>query len=57
MPGTARIGPTETIGLDGAMTITAAASSAATTSGVGRAPSIPTNRTSRTSGAWRSRTK
>ena len=56
-PGTARIGPIETIGFDGAMTITRAASSAAATSPVGRAASIPAKRTSRTSGAWRSRTK
>ena len=39
-PGTARIGPIETIGFDGAMTTTSAAASAATTSGVGRASSI-----------------
>src|SRR6185503_18806746 len=57
MPATDRIGRTDTNGLDGAMTIASAASRAASTSGVERASSTPTNRRSRTSGVWWSRTK
>ncbi len=41
IPGTARIGPIETNGLDGAMTTTRADSSASTTPGAGRAASAP----------------
>ena len=39
--GTARIGPRDTIGLDGPMTITSASLSAARTWAVGRAASMP----------------
>ena len=51
IPGRARIGPIETIGLDGAMTIASAASIASRTSTVARALSMPRKRTSSTSGA------
>ena len=57
MPGTSRIGATETSGLDGAMTIASASAMAARTSGVGVAASMPANRSSSTSGAWRWWTK
>ncbi len=53
--GPARIGPIETIGFDGPMTITSAAAMASTTASVGRLS--PLNRTSRTSGPWRRWTK
>ena len=52
MPGTARIGPIETIGFEGAMRMARASARAARTSGVGRAASIPLKRTSRTVGSW-----
>ena len=52
-PRTARIGPTETIGFDGAMTTRSACADARpSTSRVARAFSMPRNRTSRTSGSW-----
>ena len=57
MPGTRRIGPTDTSGLDGHRMMAAAPSNAASTSGVGAAVSIPANRSSSTSGAWRWCTK
>ena len=57
MPATDRIGRTDTNGFDGAMTMASADSSAASTSCVEVASSIPTNRTSRTSGSWWRRTK
>ena len=41
MPGTARIGPIDTIGFDGAMTIASAAASASSTSAVARPPRSP----------------
>ena len=53
--GPARIGPIETIGFDGPMTITSAAAMASTTASVGRFS--PLNRISRTSGPWRRWTK
>ena len=56
-PGTARIGATDTSGFEGQTTIADASASAARTSGVGRAASIPANRSSSTSGACRRRTK
>ena len=55
--GTARIGPSETMGFEGAMTMTSASPIAARTSAVGRAASRPAWRTSCTSGAWRRCTK
>ncbi len=51
------MGPTETSGFEGAITIALAASMAVRTSGVGAVFSIPVNRTSSTSGAWRRWTK
>ena len=41
MPGSARIGPIEITGFDGPITIASASASAASTSGVGRARSMP----------------
>jgi hypothetical protein len=57
IPGTARIGPIDTIGLDGPMTTARAASNVAATRSLGRDDSMPAKRTSRTSGAWRRWTK
>ena len=51
-PGTARMGPMETIGLEGARTMASAVRKASRTSAVTAASSAPANRTSRTSGSW-----
>ena len=55
-PGTARIGPIESTGLAGQITIVSAPSIASSTPGAGRAVSAPSNRTSSTGGSHRSRT-
>jgi hypothetical protein len=51
IPGTARIGPRDTSGLEGHRTTADASARAATTSGEGKAAAIPGNRSSSTSGS------
>jgi hypothetical protein len=55
-PGTARTGPIEITGFDGQISTVAAASSASSTPGAGRAASAPSKRTDTTGGSARSRT-
>ena len=55
MPGSDRTGPIDTIGFDGAITMTSAAVSASIAAPVGAAS--PAKWTPRTGTPWRSRTK
>ncbi len=57
MPGTARMVPTETTGLDGGKRITSAAAIASSTPGAGLACSAPTGTTASASTEARSRTQ